>query len=268
MVLPLLVVTLAACGRGDDTLALVAGRHMTLEQLKATVSAQTGKPFQDASPDLVAALFEGSLEEEVVLAASDRPGDRDLPPASRTQRARELLASLCPPPSPPREADVDAFLAQHPPAGPSGERLRLRQLVLPDQATASHARERIRRGEDFAAVSRQLSRAPNAADGGLLGWVERGQLPPEFEAAVFDLGPGELSLPVASNAGWHVFQVMERSGPGPDPVARERAREQLLAQAAETARRACLVELARRVDLRVNCAGAPFPCRNPFEETP
>lgn len=70
-----------------------------------------------------------------------------------------------------------------------------------------------------------------------------------------------------SNAGWHVFQVMERRAGGgpPDAEMRERVRAQLAAQATEAARQACLRELAARVGVRVDCAGASFPCRNPFE---
>jgi hypothetical protein len=121
--------------------------------------------------------------------------------------------------------------------------------------------------EDFLAVSKALSRAPNAASGGLLGWVEPGQLPPEFEAAVFGLNVGELSDPVPSNAGWHVFQVMERHAAGapPDTSVRDHVRGQLAAEAAEAARRSCLRRLATRVGVRVDCAGVSFPCTNPFE---
>ena len=115
--------------------------------------------------------------------------DRDLTPTARTARVRELLISLCPTPAPPTDAQVDAYLAAHPDS-PPGERLRLRQLILPDSSTAQLARDRLRNGESFAALSRELSRAPNAASGGLIGWVERGQLPPEFEAVVFGLAPG------------------------------------------------------------------------------
>ena len=206
----------------------------------------------------------------MLLAASPSPGDHDLSPAVRTARARDLMASLCPPPPRPTETEVDAYLAAHPELAGGADRIKLRQLVLPDQATARAARERIRAGEDFVALSRELSRAPNAADGGLLGWVDRGQLPPEFEAAVAGLAPGDVSEPVPSNAGWHVFQVMERHAAGdrPDAAVRERVRARLAAGAAEAAQKACLTELAARVGVQVNCAGAAFPCRDPFEGKP
>jgi parvulin-like peptidyl-prolyl isomerase len=251
-------------------LAVIGDHTVTVGQLAAFVTVQTGRSLAEVSPELAAALFERYLEEEVVLAASPAPGNHDLSPTARSARVRELTFTLCPPPAPPSEAQVDAYLGQHPELSTSGERLRLRQLILPDQATGQRARERIRSGEDFVSVSRALSRAPNAENGGLLGWVERGQLAPEFEAAVFGLAPGEVSEPVPSNAGWHIFQVMEHrgAGTGPDAPARDRVRSQLAAQAAEDARRACLRELAAKVGVRVDCAGASFPCRNPFEGNP
>jgi len=258
------------CNASSGRLAVVGGHPVTVEQLNAFVTAQAGRAAAEVTPDLTGALFGRLLEEEVLLAASPSPDDHDLSPAARTAHARDLMASLCPLPPRPTEAQVDAYLAAHPELAGGADRIKLRQLVLPDQATARAARERIRAGEDFVALSRELSRAPNAADGGLLGWVDRGQLPPEFEAAVAGLAPGDVSEPVPSNAGWHVFQVMERhtAGDRPDAAVRERVRARLAAGAAEAAQKVCLAELAARVGVQVNCAGAAFPCRNPFEGTP
>ncbi len=246
------------------------GKHaVTLENLNAFVTAQTGRTLSEVTPELAGALFERYLDEEVMLAAAPLAGDRDLTPTARSARIRELSTSLCPPPQQPSNAQVDAYLQANPQLVGTGERIRLRQLILPDPVTARAARDRARAGEDFEALSKALSRAPNAADGGLLGWVERGQLPPEFEAAVFGLNSGEVSEPVASNAGWHVFQVVERRDPGTgaDASVRDRVRAQLAAEAAETSQRACLRALAAKVGVRVSCEGASFPCRDPFEVT-
>ncbi len=248
-------------------LATVGSRTVRREDLVTVVESQTGRPVAEAPPELVATLFEGLLEEEVVLAASGVPADSELTPVARSSRVREALLQLCPPPPLPTAAEVDAFLVSRSAEEPDGERLRLRQLLLPDQAAARAARERLRKGEEFAEVSRQMSRAPNAAEGGLLGWVGSGQLPPEFEAAVFALAVGGVSEPVASTAGWHIFQVVERraAGSGADPARRERARAELAAQKAEASRRTCLRALAARVGVKTLCKDATFPCRNPFE---
>ncbi|MBZ5588072.1 MAG: peptidylprolyl isomerase [Acidobacteriia bacterium] len=257
------------CRGSSGRLALVGDRKVTVENLSAFVTSQTGRSISDVSPELAGALFERLLDEEVVLAAAPSPGDHDLTPTARSAHVRELASALCPPLPQPSGSLVDAYLAAHPELASSGERIKLRQLVLPDQTTARSARDRARAGEDFVRLSRGLSRAPNATDGGMLGWVERGQLPPEFEAAVFGLAPSEVSEPVPSNAGWHVFQVVERRGPGegPDASSRDRARAQLTAEAAESAQRSCLRALAAKVGVRVECKGASFPCRDPFEVT-
>jgi hypothetical protein len=241
-----------------------------MENLSEVVAAQTGRNPKEAPPELFAALFENTLEEEVVLqAGSDDTGDALTAP-SRGARVRELLAALCPAPPSPTEQEIDAAISKRPRLGEAGERLRLRQLILPDLTTAKAARDRLRQGEDFETLSRQLSRAPNAASGGMLGWVERGQLPPKFEAAVFSLRPNEVSEPVDSNAGWHVFQVIGRRAgiSADDAEIRAQVRNELAAAQAEASRHACLLRLARQVGVTVECKSAPFPCRNPFEERP
>ena len=81
------------------------------------------------------------------------------------------------------------------------------------------ARRRLLEGEDFVSVSRQLSRAPNAADGGELGFFDQGSLPPEIDEVVFSLEPGEYSEPVQGPSGFHVFQVLESVPAGPPHLA-------------------------------------------------
>jgi hypothetical protein len=269
LLLTLLMLAACACQGRSHHLAVVGGRAIGFAEIGAMIEAQAGRPLASTPPELCSALFESYLEEEVVLAASSNSADRRLSVPARGARARQVLASLCSAAAPPTEAQVESFLAERRAGGGTRERLLLRQLILPDQAAARSARERVQAGEDFGALSREVSRAPNAATGGMIGWVERGQLPPEFEAAVFGLGAGQVSEPVASNAGWHVFQIFERraAGASPDSGLREQARAQLAARSAEEARRICLRELAARVGVQVDCSNVPFPCRNPFEVT-
>mgnify|MGYP001103419285 CR=1 FL=1 len=59
----------------------------------------------------------------------------------------------------------------------------------------------------------QFSQDPgSAANGGDLGWTERGQFVPEFEGAAFKLRPGEMSEPIESSFGYHLIQLIERRG--------------------------------------------------------
>lgn len=91
--------------------------------------------------------------------------------------------------------------------------LRPSEIQSPQEAQRKLAqmRERVLLGEDFAALARAHSEDPgSAASGGDLGWVNPGQMVPEFEKAMADLKPGELSPPVQSQFGWHLIQVLER----------------------------------------------------------
>ena len=74
-------------------------------------------------------------------------------------------------------------------------------------------RERVLRGERFGALARLYSDGPGSASkGGDLGFVERGTLYPEFEAAAFNLKTGEISQVVKTQAGYHIIQLIERRG--------------------------------------------------------
>ena len=74
-------------------------------------------------------------------------------------------------------------------------------------------RERLLRGEKIGALARLYSDGPGSASkGGDLGFVERGTLYPEFEAAAFNLKSGEVSQIVKTQAGYHIIQMIERRG--------------------------------------------------------
>jgi peptidyl-prolyl cis-trans isomerase SurA len=74
-------------------------------------------------------------------------------------------------------------------------------------------RERILKGENFAALATLYSEDPGSArKGGEVGFVSRGQLYPEYEAIAFSLKKGEVSDIVKSKAGYHIIQLIERRG--------------------------------------------------------
>jgi peptidyl-prolyl cis-trans isomerase D len=89
-----------------------------------------------------------------------------------------------------------------------------------DEATAEAASaeavqvlERIRGGADFAELAAEFSDDPgSAANGGDLGWVERGVMVPEFEQAGFALEVGAVSEPVKTDFGYHLIQVTDLRG--------------------------------------------------------
>jgi parvulin-like peptidyl-prolyl isomerase len=94
-------------------------------------------------------------------------------------------------------------------------------IKVPDKATeqqlaaakdkAATAVQRVKAGEDFAAVAAQLSDDDaTKATGGQLGWFERGSMAsPEWETIVFSMDKGEVRGPIAGPQGLEVFYVTD-----------------------------------------------------------
>ena len=67
-------------------------------------------------------------------------------------------------------------------------------------------------GIDFQVLAGRHSDGPTGPRGGNLGDVERGQMVPEFESAALKLKNGEISLPVETEFGFHIIQMVDRRG--------------------------------------------------------
>ena len=72
----------------------------------------------------------------------------------------------------------------------------------------------IQQGAPFAAVARQFSAAPTAANGGDMGWISAAELTPELAAAVEQMRPGQISQPVQVSDGVYVLQLREKQAGG------------------------------------------------------
>lgn len=68
-----------------------------------------------------------------------------------------------------------------------------------------------RRGDDFAALARSYSEdRATGANGGDLGWFDKGRTPKEFDAVVFSLQPGAIGGLAHTPDGYHIVKVTGR----------------------------------------------------------
>jgi peptidyl-prolyl cis-trans isomerase D len=70
--------------------------------------------------------------------------------------------------------------------------------------------EQVKSGKDFAALAKTDSDDPGSkAQGGDLGWLEKGVTDPAFESALFAMKKGDISDPVKSDEGYHIIQLRD-----------------------------------------------------------
>ncbi len=80
------------------------------------------------------------------------------------------------------------------------------------KAKAEQALKELQGGADFAQVSAAYSDAPNALEGGDLGWKKTGQLPTLFVDALKPLKKGQLTAILRSPNGFHILKLNDRRG--------------------------------------------------------
>jgi peptidyl-prolyl cis-trans isomerase SurA len=136
-------------------------------------------------------------------------------------------------------------------------------VVVPEQATpdqieakrrrAEEALKQIREGVDFAQVAAGYSDAPDALQGGSLGWRAAARLPTAFAEPVRALKPGETSPVLRSASGFHIVKLQEtRDRNAPTVVEQTRARHILIKVseiASESEARIKIDRIKERIDL-------------------
>jgi len=113
--------------------------------------------------------------------------------------------------------------------------VRVPEQSAPERIEAARARAQkalaeARTGADFASLAASYSDAPDALQGGALGWRSHERLPELFSGALAALQPGETSEVLRSPAGFHILKLLDRRGQALDgaPVAQTRMRHILI----------------------------------------
>jgi peptidyl-prolyl cis-trans isomerase SurA len=157
------------------------------------------------------------------------------------------------------DEDVKNYWQTHPREFTAGEEAHVRHIFLAAPTTASaedeararttaeKALQRVRAGEDFATVARQLSQGPSAAEGGELGWIKRGTIQPDIEKAVFGLQAGQVSDVVRTRTGYQILQVLARRGGGVRPLdeVKDEIRDRLVNEQSDNYRTQFIAELRK-----------------------
>lgn len=154
------------------------------------------------------------------------------------------------------EEAVKKYYEEHPEEFKVPESVRVRQIVTDTKEKAESILRRLRQGENFAKLAKDLSLSPDRREGGDLGFIPRGSFPREFEVC-FTMNPGEISPIIPSLYGFHLFKVIEKAPGRTQDLTevsnkifmqlKQRAREQYLKSLLERLRSQAKIEIHRDV---------------------
>jgi peptidyl-prolyl cis-trans isomerase C len=142
------------------------------------------------------------------------------------------------------------------------EEVHARHILVASEDEAKAIVAQLKGGADFAAIAKEKSKDPGAANGGDLGYFTKDQMVPEFAEAAFKLDKGQISDPVHSQFGWHIIKVEDkRTKPTPSFDQVKGQIENFVAHRAQ----AELVDNLRKTAKieRLDQPAAPNPMLNP-----
>ena len=179
----------------DSTISRIAANNkITVQEMRSAIE-KDGIPF---------AKYRDDLRDEIITA---RLREREVD--SRIQIA---------------DSEVDNFLNTLQQQESRSEEFNLSHILIrvPEQASPEQLQDRrkraeaalaqIKNGADFRQIAAGVSDAPDAVQGGLMGWREFVQLPTLFADGVKALKAGGVTPVLRSAAGFHIIRVNDRRG--------------------------------------------------------
>ncbi len=81
------------------------------------------------------------------------------------------------------------------------------------EAKANAALERLRKGEEFSLVAREMTEGFSGKMGGDMGFLARPEMGKEYADVAYSLKDGEVSQLIKTSFGWHIIKVEGRRDP-------------------------------------------------------
>lgn len=101
----------------------------------------------------------------------------------------------------------------------------------------------VRHGSDFGELARKESDDPqSAANGGSLGAIRREMLPPEIASALAAIKPGQISNPVRTPLGVHIFRYQQPTLESMRPALQQRAQQRAMQETMESLQKQAKIE--------------------------
>ncbi|MSQ27393.1 MAG: hypothetical protein EXR51_04550 [Dehalococcoidia bacterium] len=199
------------------------GVRVSDDEVTQAIKAKLGvlpKEGEQVAPEEVERHFQEAYKQYLAqVNLSGRKFRRVVLESLLRQRMRELLSDRTP---------------------AVAEQVHVLGFKVEDGQQAAALRERVLKGEDFAALARDNSADAETRDNrGDMGWLPRRGLPGVLDDAVFTARPGEVIEPLLQDRGYWVLKVLERQDARQvEGKAREKLKDRALADWLEEERKA------------------------------
>lgn len=213
-----------------DPIVITAGvEHIRASQLDALIAAAPDQTRAEMEANKRAVAEE--LGKMLALDAEAKRQGLDQSPAFKVQMMVARDSALAKAEverlqttAKPTDAQIQAYYTAH---ASEFQQTKLRHILVGDNETpngpnprtkeaalakANDVEARLKKGDTFAAVAKEVSDDPGSKDkGGELGQISPGQTVPEFESAVAKLPVGQVSEPIHTRFGYHIVEVESRT---------------------------------------------------------
>ena len=180
---------------------------------------------QKDSPELRQAVVQKYIEVLMLSQRAERDGLANSEKANtqlmliRQNYLADLELSTFMAQNPISDADVQAeYNREIASLGPQGMLVeyKVSDIAVASEADAQAVLSRIKKGEPFDKVAKSVSLAPNRVQGGAVGWVQAGQLPPQISAVLVNLSKGQVSqAPIQVQQGWYLVKLEDKRSSKP-----------------------------------------------------
>jgi peptidyl-prolyl cis-trans isomerase C len=247
----------------DPVVAKVGTDVIHLSDVTAVANSLPPQARQMPPDQLLPKVLDQMVDTQVLAVEARKQGlDKD-PSVERTLHEvmeRALVSAFLEKQVGPQitDAAVKARFDKDIGGQPAVQEVHARHILVDDEATAKKIIADLKKGGDFAALSKQYSKDSAAVEqGGDLGYFKAADMVPEFSAAAFALKDNEVSpTPVHTQFGWHVIQTLDHRTAAPPTF--EQSRDQLRQKMINEAVHKVLAEAQADVTVeRFNLDGTP-----------
>lgn len=245
----------------NQVLATVANREITenhVNFVKKNLDPQTAMQFN--SPEGQKRIVHELVNQELLfLDALDNNIEQDSEFKAQFERIKsdfikqfymnKLLGSID-----VEDKDILEFYGLNRDMFVEGESVKASHILVDTEEKALIILDEINDGLSFEEAAKEYSNCPSREAGGDLGYFTRGKMVPEFEEASFEMEPGEISIPVKTQFGYHLIKVVDHKEPkilSYDEV-KENIRKHLLSERQQEVYFGKVAELKKKYPVRIN----------------